>query len=134
MKKNIKIMFLISFTGFLLLFFYFNSEKKEISDFFKSDEELFLRDFLPIEMNRYKYLGEVADTTNHMYPYMNFGKICLPILTQWKDKIKIDDYVSKKKDSLTLLIENKSGNYYLHLDTIQIGSAPSPCKCEKLSK
>ncbi len=81
-------------------------------------------------MNKYKYLGEIADTANHMYPYLNFGKICLPLLGQWKNKIKIGDYVSKKKDSSTLFIENKENNYYLHLDTLGIGSAPSPCRCE----
>lgn len=134
MKKNIKIIFLISLIGFIFLFVYFNSDKKNMSDFFKSDEELFLNDFSSIEMNKYKYLGEIADTANHMYPYLNFGKICLPLLGQWKNKIKIGDYVSKKKDSSTLFIENKENNYYLHLDTLGIGSAPSPCRCEKLRR
>ncbi|WP_213280346.1 hypothetical protein [Chryseobacterium indologenes] len=134
MKNSNKIVFLISLIGFIFLFIYFNLEKKGMPDFFKSDEELFLNDFSPIEMEKYKYLGEIADTTNHMYPYMNFGKICLPVLSQWKDKIKIGDYVSKKKDSLTLFIENKTSSYYLHLDRTSIGSPPSPCRCEKLSK
>ncbi|MFP3596104.1 hypothetical protein [Chryseobacterium sp. SIMBA_029] len=134
MKSSNKIMFLISLIGFIFLFICFNLEKKSMSDFFESDEKLFLNDFSPIVMNKYKYLGEVADTTNHMYPYLNFGKICLPLLNQWKNKIKIGDYVSKKKDSLTLFIENKENNYYLNLDTTNIGGAPSPCKCNKLSK
>lgn len=134
MKNSNKIVFLISLTGFIFLSIYFNLEKKGMSDFFKLDEELFLNDFSPIEMEKYKYLGELADTTNHMYPYMNFGKVCLPVLSQWKDKIKIGDYVSKKKDSLTLFIETKTSSYFLHLDRTGIGSAPSACKCEKLSK
>lgn len=134
MKKNIKIIFLISLIGFIFLFVYFNSEKKNVSDFFESDEKLFLNDFSPIELNRYKYLGEVADTTNHMNAYMNFGEICLPLLDQWRGKIERGDYVSKKKDSLTLLIEKDNKKYYLHFNSNSFDGAPSPCKCEKLSK
>ncbi|KFF09928.1 hypothetical protein IW15_22010 [Chryseobacterium soli] len=134
MKSSNKIMFLISLIGFIFLFIYFNLEKKGVSDFFESDEKLFLNDFSPIEMNRYKYLGEVADTTNHMNAYMNFGEICLPLLDQWRSKIEIGDYVSKKKDSLTLFIERKNQNYYLHFDDKDFDGAPPPCKCKKLSK
>jgi hypothetical protein len=134
MNKNNKIVFLISLIGFLILFVYFNFEKKGISDFFKSDKELFLSDFLPIEMKKQKYLGEIVDSSNHMYPYMNFGEVCMPMLDQWKSKIKVGDYVSKKKDSSTLLIERRGENYYLHFENKTIESPPSPCKCIKLSK
>ena len=77
-----KILFLISFIGFIVLFLIFNSEKKGWSDFFKSGKETFLDNYTPIVMNKYKYLGEVADTTNHMNAYMNFGEICLPLIDQ----------------------------------------------------
>jgi len=134
MKSNNKIMFLISLIGFIFLFICFNLEKKRMYDFFESDEKLFLNDFSPIVMNKFKYLGEVADTTNHMNAYMNFGEICLPLLDQWRDKIEIGNYVSKKKDSLTLLIEKDNKKYYLHFNSNSFDGAPSPCKCEKLSK
>ncbi|MDV7699180.1 hypothetical protein N6B72_19855 [Chryseobacterium soli] len=134
MQKKSKILFLISFIGFVVLFLIFNSEKKGWSDFFKSGKETFLDNYTPIVMNKYKYLGEVADTTNHMNAYMNFGEICLPLLDQWRGKIEIGDYVSKKKDSLTLFIERKNQNYYLHFDDKDFDGAPPPCKCKKLSK
>lgn len=127
-------MILIAFVGFIILFTYYNSEKTETSDFFKSDEELFMKSFLPIEMNKEKYLGEVADSSNHMNAYMNFGNVCLPMLDQWKDKIRIGDYVSKKKDSLSLFIQGKTKKYYLHFDSKNFDGAPLPCNCSKLSK
>ncbi|SEW49664.1 hypothetical protein SAMN05421841_4272 [Chryseobacterium wanjuense] len=134
MKKSNVIMILIAFVGFIILFTYYNSEKTETSDFFKSDEELFMKSFLPIEMNKEKYLGEVADSSNHMNAYMNFGNVCLPMLDQWKDKIRIGDYVSKKKDSLSLFIQGKTKKYYLHFDSKNFDGAPLPCNCSKLSK
>ncbi|MGE8431844.1 hypothetical protein [Chryseobacterium joostei] len=134
MQKKSKILFLISFIGFIVLFLIFNSEKKGWSDFFKSGKETFLDNYTPIVMNKYKYLGEAADTTNHMNAYMNFGEICLPLLDQWRGKIEIGDYVSKKKDSLTLFIERKNQNYYLHFDDKDFDGGPPPCKCKKLSK
>lgn len=68
-----------------------------MSDFFKSGKESFIDEFSPIEMRGNKYLGEVADTANHMNAYMSFGEICLPMLDQWKNKIQIGDHVSKDK-------------------------------------
>jgi len=132
-KKN-KAIFFISLIGFLILFIYLNSDKNDMSDFFKSGTDLFLQDFSPIEMKREKYLGEVADTTNHMNAYMNFGEICLPMLDQWKNKIYVGDYVTKEKNSLTLLIERNNKKFYLHFDRKDFGGAPPPCKCKKLSK
>ncbi|RXM41069.1 hypothetical protein BOQ62_03290 [Chryseobacterium sp. CH21] len=96
MLKNNKPLFFISLIGFLILFIYFNYEKG-LSDLFKSETDSFVSEFSPIEMQKQKYLGEVADSLNHMNTYMNFGKICLPMLDQWKDKIELGDYVSKKK-------------------------------------
>ncbi len=132
-KKNV-LLILISFTGFLILFIYFNSEKRGISDFFKSGKETFLDKYSPIIMEKEEYLGQVADTLNHRNAYMNFGKICLPMLDQWKGKIEKGDFVSKKKDSLTLIIERNHKNYYLHFEDENFDGAPSPCKCRELSK
>lgn len=134
MKKYNSLLVLVSLVGFFVLFIYFNSEKTGVQDFFKSDEEIFLNDFRSIKMEREKYLGEIADTSNHMYPYMNFGNVCLPMLDQWKNRIEKGDYVSKKKDSSTLFVEGKERKYYLHLDMKSVGSAPSPCKCSELGK
>ncbi|WP_291875029.1 hypothetical protein [Chryseobacterium sp.] len=105
-----------------------------MSDFFKSGKESFIDEFSPIEMRGNKYLGEVADTANHMNAYMNFGEICLPMLDQWKNKIQIGDHVSKDKNSLTLFIEGQNKKYYLHFDSKNFDGAPPPCKCKKLSK
>lgn len=134
MKRKKYILLLISFTGFLILFIFFNSEKKEMSDFLKSGKDTFLDQYSPIVLEREEYLGKVADTLNHMNAYMNFGEICLPMLDQWKNKIKIGDYVSKKKDSLTLIIEKNNKKYYLHFNTENFDGAPPPCKCKELSK
>ncbi|MDQ0783428.1 hypothetical protein [Chryseobacterium sp. W4I1] len=134
MFKNNKITVILSLIGFLVLFIYFNSEKKDLSDFFKSGTESFLDDFSPIEMNKEVYLGEIADTANHMNAYMNFGEVCLPMLDQWTGKIHLGDHVSKEKDSLTLLIERDNKIYYLHFDNKNFNGAPPPCKCEKLKK
>lgn len=131
--KNTKVSFLISLIGFLILFIYFNY-KKGLSDLFKSVADSFISEFSPIEMQKQKYLGEVADSLNHMNAYMNFGDICLPMLDQWKNKIEFGDYVSKEKGSLTLLIERNNKKNYLHFDSVNFKGAPPPCRCKELSK
>ncbi|MEG0928752.1 hypothetical protein [Chryseobacterium sp.] len=134
MERKKYILLLISFTGFLILFIFFNSEKKEMSDFLKSGKETFLDKYSPIMLEREEYLGKVADTLNHMNAYMNFGEICLPMLDQWNGKIEKGDYVSKKKDSLTLIVERNNKKYYLHFNIKNFDGAPPPCKCKELSK
>lgn len=134
MQKRNLLLFFISFIGFVILFTFFNSDKKGISDFFKSGKETFLDAYAPIVLEREQYFGEIADTTNHMNLYMSFGDICLPMLEQWKNKIEKGDYVSKKKDSLTLLIQRKGKNSYLHFEDKNFEGAPLPCECKELSK
>lgn len=134
LQKKTKIVFLISLIGFVVLFTYFNKDKNSVSDYFKSGTESFVDEFSNIEMNREKYLGEVADTTNHMNAYMSFGETCLPMLDQWNGKIHVGDYVSKKKNNLTLLIERNNKTFYLYFDNKDFSGAPPPCKCKKLGK
>lgn len=133
MLKNNKVAFLVSLIGFLILFIYFNY-KKGLSDFFGSEIDSFVSEFSPIEMQKQKYLGEVADSLNHMNAYMSFGEVCLPMLDQWKNKIELGDYVSKEKGSLTLLIERNNKKSYLHFESTNFKGAPPPCRCKELSK
>ncbi|WP_294319236.1 hypothetical protein [uncultured Chryseobacterium sp.] len=133
MLKNNKIAFSISLVGFLVLFIYFNYERG-LSDFFKSETDSFISEFSPIEIKKQKYLGEVADSSNHMNTYMSFGEICLPMLDQWKDKIEIGDYISKKRESLTILVERNNKKVYLYFDSINFKGAPLPCQCKALNK
>ena len=131
-KKN---RIILAFIVFLILFIMYNRrDSNGRLTIFKSYTELFIDEFAPIEMYHTKYLGEIADSSNHMSPYMNFGKYCLPVIDQWENKIEVGDYVSKKKDSLTLFIEGKKGNYYLHFDSKNFKGSPIPCKCSKLNK
>ncbi|WP_382405038.1 hypothetical protein [Frigoriflavimonas asaccharolytica] len=127
MNKKIKI--LLAFVVFIILFimYTFNSNNNKLA-FFKSNKELFIDKFLSIEMNRNKYLGEVADSSNHMNAYMNFGQVYLPMLDQWNGKIKEGDYVSKKKGSTTLIIERNKESYDLYFDIKNFDGAPLPIK------
>lgn len=56
------------------------------------------------------------------------------MLDQWKNRIHLGDYVSKEKDSLTLLVERNNKKYYLHFNRKNFNGAPPPCPCKKLSK
>ena len=124
---NFKQKFIISIIGFVIVFLIFNYNSKT-SDFFKSDSELFFEYYLPIKMENEKFIGEIADTSNHMYPYFKYKKTCLPKLEQWKNKIKSGDYISKRKGDLNLIVKDNNGRHELKFDKKSFKGSALPCE------
>lgn len=118
--------------GFLILFVIFNYNSKS-TDFFKSYSELFFDYYLPIEMDNEKFIGEIADSANHMNPYLRFEIMCLPYLDQWENKFKSGDYISKKKGDSSITIKDKYGTYNLKFDNKNFEGSALPCKCSKIN-
>ena len=87
---HFKLKFFISAIGFVILFIIFNYNSKT-TDFFKTDSELFFDYYLPIEMDNEKFIGEIADSANHMNPYLRFEIMCLPYLDKWENKFNSGD-------------------------------------------
>ena len=120
-----------SIIGFLIIFIYLNKESS-FSSIFKSYDELFFEKYLPIEMKNEKYLGEIADSANHMTPYIRFSENCLPLIDQWENKFHNGDVVSKMKGDSSLLIKNKDGIIKLKFDKTNFEGSALPCKCSKI--
>lgn len=132
-QMNLKQKILVSFIGFVIIFTIMNLNNKT-SDFFKNDAELFYDYFLPIQMNKEKFLGEISDSSNHMYPYYRFEKNCLPKIDQWNGKFKIGNKITKKRGSLNLIIEEDGVNKVLYFETKNFEGSALPCECEKILK
>ncbi|MHA3045483.1 hypothetical protein JSO61_009190 [Riemerella anatipestifer] len=130
---NIKQKLLISSIGFVIIFSLFNINSKFL-DFFKSNDELFYEYYKPIEMNKEKFIGEIADSSNHMYPYLRFEKTCLPKIEQWNNKFEVGDEVSKTKGSLNLLIEKNGVKKILEFETKNFPGSALPCDCKEILK
>lgn len=126
--KKIK---LLKYLLTIILLFLFTFHKNSCT-FFKTDAELFLEDFLPLEFNRVIYKGDIIDSSNHMEPMMDFGQYCLPTLKTWRMRIKKGDTISKSKNSTTLIIHKNLKIEKVNLDTLDINLTSLPCECSKL--
>lgn len=128
---NFKQKILISMIGFIVVFWFLN-RNSALLDIFKSYDELFYENYLPIEMKNEKFLGQIADSSNHMSPYLRFEKTCLPELDQWQNKFKPGDLVSKKKNDTTLIVKNADSEYEVKFDSKNFTSSPLPCDCSEI--
>ena len=130
---NSKFKLIFSLIIFLVLFFIYNHNSKW-TDFFKTNKELFLEHYLPLEMNNEKYLGIISDSSNHMNPYLRFSKTCLPLLNSWENTFEKGDIVSKLKKSTDLILLRDNKTNIIKLDTINFEGSPFPCECSKILK